>query len=85
MTLLIACAPSEVSSLYEGIELIASKGGEYELDAIACKDSEHAGLGTIVCGVPVAFNGEEKTFVVYPGLVGGWNDYEITAFEYELW
>lgn len=73
------------ADLYAGVVGIAEKGGEYDLDGIACQDTESSPASTLVCAVPVTIGGEQRSFVVYPTLGGGWNEYEVSAFELELW
>lgn len=73
------------ADLYAGIGGIAEKGGEYDLDGIGCQDTESSPAGTLVCAVPVTIGGEQRSFIVYPTLGGGWNEYEVSAFELELW
>lgn len=73
------------ADLYAGITSIAEKGGEYDLDGLNCEDVESSPGGTLICGIPVTIGGEERAFIVYPTLSGGWNDYAVNAFDLELW
>ncbi|MGM7698650.1 hypothetical protein [Microbacterium sp. A84] len=69
--------------LYEGITLIAERGGEYDFDGIACNDVEMGEI-TLACGIPVKINGEDRMFVVYPQMKG-WGAYDIPKYSLELW
>ncbi|WP_460782516.1 hypothetical protein [Microbacterium tumbae] len=71
--------------LYEGILGIQEKGGVYDLDGIVCRDTGSSTVGTLVCGIPVEWDGEDLAFVVHPALSGVWNDYALPQFDRELW
>lgn len=71
--------------LYEGIVMIEEKGGVYDLDGINCIDTDASSVGTIVCGIPVDWDGQNMAFIIYPALGSAWNDYSLPLFDRELW
>ncbi len=72
------------AGLVDGLVGIRDKGWTYDLDGIACQDSSDM-QRSLVCGIPVAKDGEELAFVVYPARGSGWNVYDIPSFELELY
>lgn len=76
-----------VEGLSEGVASVAEKGWEYDLDGITCRDNVNGDAldRPIICGIPVTMDGEQLAFVIYPTLTGGWNEYALTSFDYELW